>query len=465
MTNIRKLPLESFPPFAHGPVELVESATLAMETYKGFLLARNWRLVQSQTIPLRGSAEQILNFIASKTHLYSCSVDYLSLRDSGLKNAFTDLSSDNSAQADTLRAAMLAELTASQGDETQAQAFLDNLLAGEGALFESRKQAKSVIDSEQDILIPVQTSLATLALRADIESSMNSAFKKTAALADAGQIDGEQGDDDSDILSAEIDQLSTLHDSSIQSLYDALVSKVEADTFYKLCQSTEQDISKRLPISAMLVGSYLYLVEQNTPATDTSNEHVLALSLLDMINRLCVVHAYLCMVKAESNGVNANRWYSFEKRRVDDRQMDSEAPSGDPVDVNTIKGGAQVEGAFIQIQGYVDNLAIEDDPSPPKFSSFFDLKPSDTDESIRVRAHMFSLINNGLSDGAFVELSGFVRNAPAWSASPGVDIDRVSLSELRKTSWYDDLVFRVRSNVLLYQDGMNMSFTPALEVN
>ena len=48
------------------------------------------------------------------------------------------------------------------------------------------------------------------------------------------------------------------------------------------------------------------------------------------------------------------------------------------------------------------------------------------------------------------------RGVPA----PLLDIDRVSLTKLRKSSWQDDVTYRMRPYYLLYKDGMNLFNTP-----
>jgi len=42
----------------------------------------------------------------------------------------------------------------------------------------------------------------------------------------------------------------------------------------------------------------------------------------------------------------------------------------------------------------------------------------------------------------------------------GLDIDRVSLSKLRKESWLDDVAYRMRPFFRLYQDEMSLFHTP-----
>lgn len=457
MDGVRKIPLENFPPFKQTIPKLLDDAVNAVEIYRGLLLSRSWELLHAQVIPLSGFADVLLRSIQTRTELHEHWAEYLSERDSGLKNAFSDLKTDNSAQADTVRATMLSELTASLGNEADAQKFLDDLLAGDSPLFSSRASEKSALSSEQDIAASTQILLATVAHRASIESSTYASYNQVKNLGT-----GPEGGEDTNIISNEVATLADLHGAIIEELFEALTADTERQSFVNLCVGRQAQIAERLPASAMLVGGYLALLHQNAPSADLLKEYQATIELVEWIKRFSVIHSYLSFVRAEVATVDPGRWYSNEKRRTTSRQLASEVPVGQPMSVEDILGGSAAEGEFVQIEGLVDGLIIEDDPSPPKFSSFFNLVVMPSGTSIRVRAHMFSLANNGLEDGAFVRLNGFVRVDPSWNDTTGIDIDRVSLTELRKSSWYDDMTHRARSNVLLYQDGMNMFFTPAV---
>ena len=75
---------------------------------------------------------------------------------------------------------------------------------------------------------------------------------------------------------------------------------------------------------------------------------------------------------------------------------------------------------------------------------------------------MFSLERNGLVEGACCKIRGFVRRQRGWlhEDETGLDIDRVSLSKLRKLSWLDDVAYRMRPFFRLYQDEMSLFNTP-----
>lgn len=453
---IRRLPLEQFPPTTRSTPEIVDEAVRAVNTYRSFFLAGNWDLVDAQVVPLVGYADAVLRLIQTRTELQEHWSDFLSQRDKLLKNAFAELKADNSAGADAARTIILDELAVLLGTESAAQEFLDGLLEGDNPLFTTRADRKAALSKEQESLVAAQWLLATTAHRASVESRIYGSFETVARLGG-----GPEGDGDTKIIANESSLLGGLHDTIVDELFQALASDAERQTFVNLCAGRQAQIAARLESSALLVGGYLALLGQNGASTDLTKQFQGVLGLVEWIRRLSMIHAYVSLVRAEAATVDPGRWYSNEKQRALARTKGSEVPSGQTASIDAILAGSAAEGDFVRIEGQVDGLTIEDDPAPPKFSSFFNLVDLSSNARIRIRAHMFSLANNGLGDGAFVRLNGFVRLNPDWNNAVGIDIDRVNLTELRKSSWYDDVTFRVRSTFLLYPDGMNMFFTPA----
>jgi hypothetical protein len=178
-----------------------------------------------------------------------------------------------------------------------------------------------------------------------------------------------------------------------------------------------------------------------------------------------VLFAYCSYIEAHKTSPNADRWHRYEKRRTSSRELRSAVPKGTPTTIKKILAGECNEDKFYRITGVVAQLRIEDDPAPPKYSSFFDLLSLKNEDHVAVRAHMFSLENNGLQDGKLCEIVGRIRPRTRWSSdNPEVDIDRINLGTLRKTYWIDDVVFRMRKYSKRYRDEMNMAFSPILPV-
>jgi hypothetical protein len=162
---------------------------------------------------------------------------------------------------------------------------------------------------------------------------------------------------------------------------------------------------------------------------------------------------------AHSQSLEADAWIAAE-RAAAKRVLDSDIPTGPAVEIAQL--GERPADELVEVQGRVVDLTVGHDPNPPKFSTFVKLKAFDGGGIVQARAHMFNLQKNGLREGALCKIRGFIRRGRPWLAESetGLDIDRVSLSKLRKTSWLDDLTYRMRPFYRLYQDEMSLFNTP-----
>lgn len=456
MPKIRRMPLELFPPFSSDVPALMDESDSAMETYKDALLGLNWDALHNQSAVLAGMADKILRDTQARSDLEELWAESLSERDSEMRSTFSALAADNSPEATQAKANLLAEMTQQvNGDAVAAQASYDALLDGSSPVLHSRKTKKSIVAGDQELLVSSYAQLSAAATTATVEAAIRLTYEKTEQITPTPMDTG-----DISLLNNEINTLQNLHDEVLQKLYTLLKDEAASDRYLEACTAEQAHIAMRIPTSAMIAGAYLALIQQTTSASDKTAQYLQALTLIELLARLQVLHAYTGMVRAGMATVDPGRWYSHEKNRVDNRQMATKQPKGTPHAIPGLHNLGLQDGEFISLSGVVQNLRIEDDPSPPKFSTFFDLLDLETGESVQVRAHMFSLINNGLTNGAYTRLHGFLRKNEPWLTDAGLEIDRVSLSTLRQESWHDDITYRVRNFYRLYIDEMNMFNTP-----
>lgn len=460
MTGLRTLPLEALPPFNDTAPDLVEAADQAQETFRALLLGRSWDLLHGHAATLSGLAHALLEHINARAGLHAHHAAYLAERDAGLAQVYAALAADTSSQADDIRADMLAQLTTELGDAAAAQAALDALLDGTHPLFDSRSAERSAVTAELDVVVPVYVQAAALAARAVVDAGLYKAYDVTTALAT-----GPDQEADAETVTAEAAALGAMHDEVVSALFTHLDTTDDVEGFLDLATVVGTRMTARLPVSAPVAGAYLALIHQRPAAQGTLAQHRAALDVVEHLERLQVLLAYTSLVQAELATPDRGRWYGNERRRTDARQSPSAVPSGQAVGAQALLDGTGAEGDLVSVEGLVGGMVIADDPAPPKFSTFLDLTDLGDGASVKVRAHMFSLANNGLQDGAFVRLRGFVRRAAPWAAPVGLDVDRVNLTELRRQSWYDDVTARVRHHALLYPDGMNMFATPAVRLD
>ncbi|PRP96092.1 hypothetical protein [Enhygromyxa salina] len=172
-------------------------------------------------------------------------------------------------------------------------------------------------------------------------------------------------------------------------------------------------------------------------------------SLAEAGARLGLLVAYSTHFLAHAHSLGADSRLASETE-VAQLDAPSKVPTGMKVQIGELDD--LDDGMLVEDQGRIENLSLDHDPKPPKFSTFVVLRAFDADASIRLRAHMFSLAKNGLVDGAGCKVRGFIRRKQPWLGEDevGLDIDRVSLSKLRKTSWLDAVTYWMRPFFRLY---------------
>lgn len=455
MIYFRALPLEMFPPNSGGASGLIDKATAATQRYLALFEARDWKALNDHVAVLAGLAERIRVFAASRAKLVDAATQYTRERDSGLKKSFTDLAESTTDGAQQVKQELLNQLTQQLGDAAAAQAALDQLLAGDHALFRSSRHIESKLTRTHELLANSFINLSTLTHRALFEASRYLAHEMTASK-QVSLLDG-----DETTLAALTDELQELHDTGFASLHDMLANNSPMAEFVDAATSIHIQATNRFELMGSVLGGYLGLVGNTQEAVDRKRQQQIGLHATERCERLFVLLAYTALIRAEAVGSDTGRWYSNERRRITTRGSGSGSgvPQGEDHGVDDL-GGVEV-GTLVRVEGEVRNIRIIDDPSLPKFSTLLELTDMATGARLPVRAHMFSLINNNVADGSYTRINGFVRRNEPWlQGSVGLDIDRINLGELHREHWYDDVVYRVRDHACFYLDGMNMFFTP-----
>lgn len=188
------------------------------------------------------------------------------------------------------------------------------------------------------------------------------------------------------------------------------------------------------------------------------------LALAEAARRLELLSAYVAYCQIRADAEDCMSWYAGEIAAAKKKTFASQVPSGRPTALRDVAKARA--GQLIAVEGEVKRLRTAYDPRPPKFSTFFDIVDSVTTDTVSIRAHMFNLINNGLSEAAYCRLHGTLRSAPRSRTQPKghalLDADRIALSQLATRSWLDDVAYRMKRYSRMYPDEMNMFFTPAL---
>lgn len=267
------------------------------------------------------------------------------------------------------------------------------------------------------------------------------------------------------LISREATELCDSLEQAIIDGFKALYDFLKKDQHHSELPFFARSVYQPLSYKAVSFGSSL---GQLQATADLQSDLVQMIPLLqlsrrfrDLVLNAGILVAYGAFLEISSHLPSVNRWYGYEKKRTL-RQFDSLRPIGELVSISTALSTRFPTNAnkLLQVEGFIRNLRIEDDPAPPKFSTFLDLEDS-SGNKILVRAHQFSLENNGLKNDTFALIHGYLVDHN--SNSRRIEIDRVSLTEQRRKSWMDDVIYRMRFAYLLFPDEMNMSFSPYLK--
>jgi len=251
-------------------------------------------------------------------------------------------------------------------------------------------------------------------------------------------------------------KINVLLEQSHQYLIGALSQTTSLDKFHKLVIKIESSIKPIWMESGPSVRALLIEARGNTDGDTRRRIYRLTLDIAEALRRLEIIQAYIVYCCIRCKGYDVENWYRDEIAAARLKKYESDVPIGtDRNIIDLIRTKSRAKKHLIRVEGEVKNLKIVQDVTGKKFSSVFTLvNPADHTEFL-IRAHMFSLKNNGLINGAYCRLNGYVD--PVGRI---MDIDRITLSVLRQTSWFDDITYRMKPYSKLYPDEMNMFFTP-----
>jgi hypothetical protein len=433
----------------HPPSRLLLLATIEkLRETEG--ITRVWDKLQPLGSELAGFAVQLLDALRSNTIAVESRLEPLGQVVDAWRAVLTDMAASNSEEATQWREALLSAATQTFGADGEARTAA--LLQGKAPLLRVVQASRQAAEEAQSAFI-----LAIAAAHA-------TAFRLSglaAYLAAASKDDNEQP---AVLDGAMLDWLTSFVDQTEAFVTGGFVQ------FHGLFASDDPSLDDARMLALVVldqVGSHALTIAQVLGSISSSGVSpellpqfgpvVVRLSELDA--RLSLLVAYSAHVAGHSHSLAAEAWLTSE-RTFAKLDFPSDVPTGVNVEIDTL--GDHEINALVELHGRVETLAIGNDPAPPKFSTFLQFRSFDGGAVVRLRAHMFNLQKNGLCEGALCKIRGFVRREQPWLGEneTGLDIDRVSLSKLRKTSWLDSVTYRMRPFFRLYQDEMNLFNTP-----
>ena len=470
MPDPARIPVEQLLDLYASPLDWTQDVLDEVERYRVLTLSSSWRLLLRHADVLDGLADTALHMIRFRHEMADPARERFAWNDKFMKSVFQNLRDDSTSDGETVRQALLDKFTQELGDPVAAETRLQALLNGEGPFFEQARNFSSRFDKFENILVERFVSLSTLALGARWKALFYLSKSGTSSYLDTlgTDLDNFPGislsSGDLDLLSKHSNRLRDLNDTSLALIYDALAKDAASGELRGLAHRAIRESTLIVSSSAAVHGAFTSMADREPDPTAWTLQMQASLQLTEMRRRAAVLQAYAAIIIANLESRDANRWLSIEKQRTASRALSTGVDRGLPLSLTQVLQDSSLDpGTLVAVEGEITDLHIEDDPLPPKFSSFLSLSDRVTGLVVPVRAHMFSLSNNGVVNGAYCSLSGFLRRDEPWLSGGGVglDIDRLSLSTLRKEHWLDDVSYRMRPYYRLYLDEMSMFFTQA----
>lgn len=230
-------------------------------------------------------------------------------------------------------------------------------------------------------------------------------------------------------------------------------------------QHAAHEIAESIQASASALGSAAggYLAPVSRFKSVRWNEQLAEYGLLAsrLITDRELVYAYCSCIISRLHHRDAQEWIGHEVVGAKKRKSKSLVPQGKSVAIDHLCDAGAPSSGLVKVVGVVSGLKVIRDPTPRKFSTVFTLSSLDLRSRVTVRAHMFKLENNGLSNGMVCEVNGRQSSGNSWAQGGlGIDIDRVALGEQSRDSWIDDVTNRMKRFSRRYPDEMNMTFAP-----
>jgi len=429
-------------------MEKLRAALGRLVDYERIIDEALWDQLATLGTDLLGHATGLLDALRSNTSAIRARAAEDAQLAQGWKEVLGELAQAATPEAETFREALL-EAAQGAGGEEQVQA----LLSGGAPLF--RIAARMQEEGTEGQAVFLSTHSATLSLQH--RSVYLAAYHSARNMEVDPELEGELEASDADALGAVAGDLVSFTEAGLAGLHEDLVT---AEPLEALRQRAVSILDEARPKAEQAGGLLGEVARRFIPEALSAPLRSSALALAEAASTLNLLVAYAAHIMGQSRGLASPSWLEEQQAAATSLPLPSQVPRGTVIAVADVP--EMPAGDSVELQGIIETLEILDDPAPPKFSSFVTLRAFDGGATTRLRAHMFSLKANGLALGACCKVRGFVRTGAAWlgEGEVGLDIDRVSLTKLRKQSWVDDLTYRMRPSFTLFLDEMNLFNTP-----
>jgi len=427
-----------------------------LQRYGDIAQQSQWNELELLGTQLAGHAATLLDTIRSNTSAVGAEASRLAEEAKAWREALVQVGNDDSEGALQFRQALETAITNAADSPEEAQLRLEAFLSGQVPLTRQHEGLLESSRAAQRVFAAVYGAALSLHRR----SAYLAAFHSARNLEPEEELMLEAAD--VAVVLSLAEDLETYVETTLVALHDIVTGNTSATDVIPIATKILAQTRHHGQVAGNLQGQ---IARAGIPEELRAELGPAVVRLTEASTRLGLINAYSAHLLAQCESLSAQAFLEDEGKTAE-LPHPSLVPEGETASLDAVPGMA--EGSLVEVEGSVESLVIEDDPAAPKFSSFLVLRSFESGETLRLRAHMFSLRANGLAVGACCKIRGFVRRDRLvrrdrrWlsEGETGLDIDRVSLTKRRKDSWVDEITYQMRPFFMLYLDEMNLFNTP-----
>lgn len=434
--------------------EALVATKALLQRHETLLEHARWDELRGLGTELAGHAAVLLEAVRANALAVRAHVELLSQAAEAWRAALHSLAKADSDQARAMRAALTVAAVEAAGTPEAAERRIEALLHGEQPIARVHELVGRASEQAQEVFADVYVAATSLRARLGMLAAFHAARTE--------ERDDEDDEDDAidevgvGITSALADSVEAFAARGLAELHAAVQRASSARDLRAGARAALEGGLHRALLAGDLLGRIARL---DVPEVLRGELGPAVARLAEGSAQLGLLTAYAAHVRVRSHTLGAAEWLERE-REAAALPHPSQVPTGRAVALHEV---AELhEGTLVRVQGTVEEVWIEDDPAPPRFSSILVLRAFEGTAILRVRAHMRSLRVSGLAPGSCCTVRGFVRRGEPWleREAAGLDIDRVSLTRLRTRSWVDDVTYRMRPFFMLFPGELNLYDTP-----
>lgn len=415
--------------------DLVTALTDDVVALSNLVPDAEWETIIDQGTRCLGFGYSALRWLQREAQLLAETAHDIQLFDEWLAAAFASVAESSFGNA------FFVELL--EWLNSNAPEAVDEFGAAIGNLAEGKTADNRLLESLRRVEQPAEQDLqrmagdaALLALSRSLHALFHASFNKTLALVGGRSFDGAVLPKLVDALAAEVEGFRGKLRTGQLRLYSALASQQPTDLVAQEACALAGLVELHLPRLAQSQ-AMAFLAAQalrdhgNGGAAEKLGRAAMRAGALAREALASHVASYRLALELLAPAP------SDEVQRLSDQAtslaFDMQIPNGKNVALAELPQVA--DGAFVEVEGFITGIRVGK-ASDGKLISWVDLVDESSGANATAVAVYLHLTHTGLTKGAFLRVNGVLRRSSVLNhGQPAVEIDRLSLTDLAKSSW------------------------------